>query len=102
MYSSYFVNGEKGLLSEMEEMKKNGTWGTGLELYAASEMLLFNFEAFYASNMTTYCSCLHFPEHPTIYLEFENGNHFNSLFPEEGKSKFFNRGEKQNKQFLKQ
>jgi len=80
-YSVFFEKGQEGLLSEMDEMKKDKTWGTNLELYAASEMLKFNFEVYYTNNLASRHSCIHSEKFPTIYLEYVNGNHFNSLSP---------------------
>lgn len=85
-YKGYHVGYERGLLAEMEKMKKEKTWGTGLELYAASEMLQFNFKVFYENSFDLYCSCIHSIELPTIYLEYQNGNHFNSLNLKEERS----------------
>jgi hypothetical protein len=67
----------------INQMRKNRTWGTYIELFAASEILLFNFTVFDSHSRTVYCSFVHSESFETIYLEFENGNHFNSLFKKE-------------------
>jgi len=98
-YKSYFVHDEKGLISEMKKMKKNGIWGTNLELYAASEMLHFNFEVFNSADFSLYCSCEHFSDFPTIYLEYENSIHFNSLIPIQKNQNEINKGNKKDSSF---
>ena len=99
-YKYYFEDEQEGLELHIEEMKKEKIWGTNLERNAASEMLLFNFEVFYSNSSIHYCTCIHFPDFPTIYLEFENGNHFNSLIPKNNANNITKMIEKQTFQAL--
>ena len=68
-------------------MKKSSTWGTYYELYAASELFRFNYVVYCAETCQVHTSMKHNKDFPTIYLEFRNGNHFNSLI-QKGKVDF--------------
>ena len=61
-------------------MRNNRKWGTLVELYVASELFVFNFEVYKSNSLSLYCSCQHPVSLPTLYLEYQNGNHFNLLF----------------------
>ena len=99
IYQHYFIIGEEGLMYHLKIMKKPSTWGTYYELYAASELLCFNYVVYCAETSAIYSSTNHNDNFPTIYLEFQNGNHFNSLI-EKGK-KDFSIDEKDRKFFSK-
>jgi len=102
IYSEYFDGGEETLKQEIKEMSKDDVWGTIVELYAASELFSFNFKVLNSHNLSLYCSCFHFETFPTLYLEFENRNHFNLLLKKDDKViTFENKNEKKSqKSFL--
>jgi len=87
-FAAYFDGLEEGLMRHIQAMKEESTWGTIYELYAASEMLCFNYIVYYSDSLVEYCSVEHSNEFPTIYLDFENGNHFNSLILSEEENDF--------------
>ena len=45
-YSGYFIGLSNGLEKSMDLMKRDKTWGTILELHAASELLCFNYQVY--------------------------------------------------------
>ena len=85
-YRDCFEGGEESLKKEMENMKKNGIWGTNVELYAASELYAFNFEIYKSNSLDIYCHCNHSDNFPTMSLEYANENHFNLLFLKDTKT----------------
>ena len=86
-YSGYFIGLSNGLEKSMDLMKRDKTWGTILELHAASELLCFNYQVYYSNNLNLYCEHIHSKDFPTIILEYENGNHFNCLLKQDIKQK---------------
>ena len=79
-FSSFIPGNITGLLRYLKNMRKGAIWGTFIELIAASEMLGFNFVVLYHESLNIYCQHKHNDQFKTIYLEWYNGNHFNSLF----------------------
>ena len=67
--------------------RKNKTWGDFCELFAAAEMLKFNYILYKSESLEVIDHYFAHPTFPMIYLEFYNNNHYNSLIPREPKIK---------------
>jgi len=65
-------------------------WGDACELFAASEMLNFNYIVYKSCSLDVLEQRFKHPTLPMIYLEFYNGNHYNSLKPKVELSSFPN------------
>ena len=60
-------------------MKQDGIWGDNLELFVAAKLLSFNFIVYESKSINILYQCELSSKYTTIYLEYENGNHFNIL-----------------------
>ena len=63
----------------VEELLHDGTWGDHLELFIASSLLSFNFRIYKSKSLEIYYEHENSPNYATIFLEYENRNHFNAL-----------------------
>jgi len=63
--------------------KQDKVWGDACELWAASEMLQFNYIVYKSNSMEITDQRFSEPSLPMIYLEYYNRNHYNSLRPKE-------------------
>ena len=67
-----------------QNLMKDGVWGDHLELIIASNLLSFNFCIHKSKSIEIYLEHNNSPNYSTIYLEYFNQNHFNSLILKQG------------------
>jgi len=75
------IEGGKSFKSHIETILKESYWGGLFELKIAAKLLNFNFIVYRPNSFDEFATYSFKTNTQTIYLEWENFNHFNSLIP---------------------
>ena len=81
-FESYLRNTEtldRDFDTYIKKMTVNKVWGGLAEVHAAALLLHFNYAIYLPDKNVPFVKQTPFPNEITIYLQFKNGNHFNSL-----------------------
>jgi len=82
-FESFVVTEEESFDQYIQRKRLDGEWGDEPELIAASQLLQFNFQVYNCNSLSIRYQYHYTSKFSTIYLEFYNENHYNSLISKE-------------------